>query len=219
MADAALHERLIERLAADLTPVRPLRSPWLQAFAWAGMVGALALALMAVADLRVVGQQMLGSTAMWLALVGSAATAFTAALAAFQTSVPGSDRRWAFLPLPALVLWLGASGAGCLADRPALAGAEPALVGSGECLAFILGVSSPLAALTIVMLSRALPLQPSLTATLGGLAAASASTTLLALFHPFDVAWLDLLVHVAGVIAVVLASRAVGPRYLAERSR
>lgn len=217
MTDEALHDRLIVRLAADLRPVRRLPSPWLQAGAWTLMIVAFGLALMAVADLGAVRQQLRGSAAIAWALAGSATTALAAALAAFQTSVPGSDRRWALLPLPPLGLWLGASGAGCL-NAPTASASEPALMQTGECLAFILGVSLPLAALMLALLSRALPLHPALTAGLGGLAAAAAAATLLALFHPFDIAWLDLLVHAIAVAVVVLVSRTFGPRYLAEPS-
>ena len=57
---------------------------------------------------------------------------------------------------------------------------------------FIVFVSVPLAVALVLMLRRACPLRPGLTATLGGLASAAAAATLLNLFHPFDVAATDL---------------------------
>ena len=70
----------------------------------------------------------------------------------------------------------------------------------------------PLSALLIVMLRRACPLQPELTAAITRLAAA---TALLNFFHPFDAAATDLAVHVFAVALVIGANRAFSGRLLA----
>ena len=82
---------------------------------------------------------------------------------------------------------------------------------------FILGVSVPLSALMLVMLRRAYPLRPNLTAALAGLSAAGAAATLLAFFHPFNPAATDLTVHAAAVGGVIGLNRLLGGRLLDRR--
>jgi len=62
------------------------------------------------------------------------------------------------------------------------------------------------------MLREAFSLLPGLTATIAGLAVAAASATVLNLFHPFDAAVVDLLVHALAVALVVVVSRVYGRR-------
>jgi hypothetical protein len=109
---------------------------------------------------------------------------------------------------------VGASGLGCLRTA-ILPGPHAAATGDGrDCLVFIVALSAPLAAVMVVMLRRAYPLAPALTAAMAGLAAAAASATLLNFFHPFDAAATDLSVHAAAVALVVIAARALGARAL-----
>ena len=131
-----------------------------------------------------------------------------------MTSVPGRSARWALLPLVPAALWIGASGLGCLrgwiapgtniADGHAMEG----------CFAFLVGVSLPLSGLLVVMLRRACPLRPNLTAALGGLAAAAAAATLLVPFHPHDATATDLLIHALTVLGVVGLNGILGGRLL-----
>jgi hypothetical protein len=81
-----------------------------------------------------------------------------------------------------------------------------------ECLAIIVALSVPFSFLMFAMLREAFSLLPGLTATIAGLAVAAASATLLNLFHPFDAAAIDLLVHAFAVALVVVVSRAYGRR-------
>jgi hypothetical protein len=81
-----------------------------------------------------------------------------------------------------------------------------------ECLAIIIALSVPFSILMFAMLREAYSLLPGLTATIAGLAVAAASATLLNLFHPFDAAAVDLLVHAFAVALVVLVSRILGRR-------
>ena len=92
---------------------------------------------------------------MWLAVLGSIATAATAAIAAFELSLPDRSRAWALLPLPAAALWVGASGLGCMRAF-VLPGTHVAAIGeTRDCLLFIIGLSVPLSAALILMLRRA----------------------------------------------------------------
>jgi hypothetical protein len=56
------------------------------------------------------------------------------------------------------------------------------------------------------------PLDPGLTAAIGGLAVAAAAATLLNFFHPYDAAATDLLVHAVAVAMVIAGIRALSGR-------
>jgi hypothetical protein len=206
------HDRLIAGLASDLHPVRPLPSPGKRALTWLAFVAAVAVLLAPIADLSALMHRLMAVPDMWLAMIGSTLTAVLAALAAFQLSLPDRSRAWAWLPLPATLLWIGASGAGCLRAW-FVPDTHPAdMTDMRDCLLFILGLSVPLSALLFVMLRQAYPLQPGLTAAIAGLAAAAAAATLLNLFHPYDAAATDLAVHAVAVALVIILSRAIGAR-------
>ena len=207
-------DRLIGALAADLQPVRPLLPPALRTLLWLLLVAAAAAGLATFADVAATWHRLSAVSDMWLAALGSFATMATAAFAAFELSLPDRPRVWALLPLPAAVLWVGASGLGCMRGV-LLSGTHVAAPGETlDCLLFIIGLSVPLAAALMVMLRRGCSLAPPLTAAMAGLASAAAAATLLNLFHPFDAAAADLLVHGIAVLAVVVAGRAVGSQML-----
>ncbi len=135
-------------------------------------------------------------------------------VAAFQLSLPDRSPLWALLPLPAALLWIGASGAGCLRVW-LVPGVHPAdLDDTKDCLAFILALSVPLSALLLGMLRRGHALRPGLTAVVAGFASAAAAATLLVFFHPYDASATDLAVHVVTVALVIIANRAYGGRML-----
>jgi hypothetical protein len=208
------HEELIQELAGALRPVRRLRPPSLRALAWLGVVFAIGAAFAVTVDLHPIMRRMEGAPDMWLSAVGSTLTAVLAAFAAFQLSVPGRSRLWAALPWPAVALWLGSSGMGCLRTWLVPDARVPTLGDTMECLKFIAGFSVPLSLLLLAMLRRARPLQPGLVAVMAGLAAAAAAASLLWFVHPFDASVADLVVHVLTVGAVVLADGVFGGRLL-----
>jgi hypothetical protein len=211
----APHEDLIRGLATGLAPVHRLPSPSRRALVWLAAVGGIALALAPFADIAALWGRITAAPDMWLAVLGSLATTVLAALAAFELSLPDARRAWALLPLPAALLWIAASGVGCLRAWVLPQTHVAAMSEARDCLMFIVGLSLPLSALLIVMLRRACTLVPGLTAAMGGLAAAAAAATLLNFFHPFDAAATDLLVHAVAVVLVVAATRLVGMRTLA----
>jgi hypothetical protein len=213
------YDVLIRDLAADLVPVRRLRSPIARALLWLAVVAAVALVLAAFSDLTAVAGRLSASPDMAIAALGSASTTVLAALAAFQLSVPGHSRAWALLPLPAALVWVAASGAGCLRSW-LISDVHLATMNEEQhCLLFIVGLSVPLSALLIVMLRRAFPLDPGLVAALAGLASAAAAASLLLFFHPFDASATDLAVHAVAVGLVVGANRFFGGRSLAIVNR
>jgi hypothetical protein len=213
---AASHDRLIQGLASDLRPVRPLPAPSKRAVIWLGFVVAAGLLLSLIADLPAFTHRLMASPDMWMAMTGSALTAVLAAIAAFKLSMPDSPKAWAWLPLPAMLLWVFASGLGCLRDY-VLPGTHVAPMSETmECLVIIVALSVPFSLLMFAMLREAFSLLPALTASVAGLAVASASATLLNLFHPFDAAAVDLLVHAFAIALVIAVSRIVGRRLWAS---
>jgi hypothetical protein len=212
------YDQIIHGLAADLTPVRPLQPPGLQAVLCLAVVIVTGFGLSAVADRPAVATRLAAAPDVWLSALGSALTTVLAAVAAFQLSRPDRKQLWAVLPLPAAVLWVAASGVGCLSTR-LLPGMHAAgLDDSKNCAAFILAVSIPLSVVLLVMLRRAYSLHPGLAAVIAGLASAAAAATLLNLFHPYDASVTDLVVHTVAVTLVVVANRAYGGRMLQTAS-
>jgi hypothetical protein len=205
--------RLIDRLAGEARPTRPLPAPWRRTLAWLAALVLLAALALPFSDLPALLARWSAAPDLAIAAAASLLTAILAALAAFQTALPDRSPRWALLPLPALALWIGASGAGCL--RPFLAPDSPPVGAMGAmrvCFAFVLGSSLPLGALLFAMIRRACPLRPGLTASLAGLACAAGAAAVLTLVHPHDATALDLSIHAVAVVLVVLAARAFAPR-------
>ncbi len=213
MADLARYERLVEDLAGGLEPVRPLPSPALRAALWLGVAVLIGLVLASRIDTAGFMLRMRVPDLACAAL-GAVLTAVAAAFAAFATSVPGRTKAWALLPLPPLALWVGASGFGCLRDWIAPGTGQPHPQEVAGCFSFLVCVSVPLSVLIVVMLRRACPLRPNLTAALGGLAAAAAAAALLMPFHPHDATASDLLIHAVAVVGVIGLNGLAGGRLL-----
>lgn len=210
-------ERLIEQLASDLPPVRVLRPPAQRAVAWLCAVSALAtVAVLLFANLPVILPR-LAIPRVTVECIGTFLTAVTAILAAFQMSVPDHSPRWVWLPVAPLLVWLGASGLGCLANGLSLHGPEGFLGESTHCFRFICGASVPLAAGLFWMLRRARPMDPLPVATMGTLGVAATAAFILQFFHPFDVTVIDLALHLAAV-AVVMAAGTLWRRGLLDAS-
>ena len=208
------HEALILELAAELKPVRRLPPPPRRALSWLAAVAALALALAAVADRSAVAARLAATPDLWLSLMGSTLTMALAALAAFELSLPDRSPRWALLPVPTAVLWLAASGVGCLRTWVVPDTHAATLSDTRDCISFIIALSVPLSLLMFGMLRRGHTLQPGLTAAVAGIASAAAAASLLVLFHPYDASATDLAVHVVAVGLVIIACRAGGERVL-----
>jgi hypothetical protein len=201
-------DQLIEQLTAGLAPVRVLRAPALRALLWLLLVAAVsALAVARLAHLELVMPRlMLARVAV--ETVATAVTAITAILAAFELSVPDRSARWAWLPLPSFVVWLGASGLGCLRNGWSLQEPEGWMGHSPHCFVFISAVSVPLAVALFWMLRRARPIHALPVAAVGTLGVAATAAFVLQFFHPFDVTVIDLALHLVAIGIVVLIGTA-----------
>ncbi len=205
---------LILHLGADLRPVRRLRAPLVRAAGWLGLVAAVGVVLASRADMPEMCHRLGYVPDMWLAVTGSTLTTVLAAVAAFQLSLPDRRTAWALLPLPALGLWVVATGIGCLRAW-VIPDAHPAtIVEARTCFTFIVGLSIPLSIAMILMIRQACPLRPNLTAMTAGLAVAAGSATLLNFFHPYDAGATDIAVHVIAIGLVIGLNRLFGGRLL-----
>lgn len=216
MSDPSAYQDLIDRLGTELVPVRRLLPPWLRTAGWLLAVAAIAAVLLMHYGAAPMLRRWAGTPDLGWAGVGAVVTAISAAWAAFALGVPGRRAAWAWLPLPGALLWIGASGLGCLRAWVAPGTQVASAHQSADCLIFIISFSIPLSALLIMLLRRACPLRPVLAAVLIGLASAAASASLLEICHSFDAAATDLLTHALAVAAVVAVNAAMGGRLLSK---
>jgi hypothetical protein len=210
-------DELIDTLAADARPVRPLPAPMKRAMMMLGAIGLSGLlAIWLLGDSRQLFARYSGREAlMVLEMAAILSTGMLAVIGAFFLAIPGRSRRWLLAPLPPLMAWLLLSGAGCYADLLRSGSPGQAVSRSVDCLGFILAVSLPVAGLLIWRLSRASPIDPLPVASLGGLGAAALAAFLLQFFHPFSMTFIDLAVHAAAILLVVGIAALLNRRALA----
>lgn len=212
MADTST---LISRLVADARPVKRLRPPAIRAGLWllaAAGIGCLAILLFA--NLPLFADRIAGP-ALAVEWAATLITGAAAVLAAFQLSLPDRSPAWALLPVPPLAVWIASSGYNCYRHWITAGPTGWELGESVNCLLFILAVSLPLALSLLLALRRARPLEPVRVAATGALGVAALAAAALQFFHPFDVTFIDLGVHlgtIALVVAAVSAAECVRPR-------
>ncbi len=201
--------RMIEELSRDAKPVRRLAPPGQRALGWlVGIAVGFTAAAMLLGDPDDVATRA-RDPMMLASIVGAALTGILSVIAAFHLSLPDRPLSWALLPIPALAVWIAASGMGCLEHwgelPPDMGGHWWSIGESAACFRFILLVGIPLGAALLFALRQARPIRPLPVTLVGGLAAASLAASLLFFFHPFDVALLDLGVHAVAIMVVIVA--------------
>jgi hypothetical protein len=208
---------LIGRLVADAKPVKRLRPPALRAALWlvaAGGIGGLAILLLANLPLFA---DRIDEPALAVEWIATLVTGVAAVLVAFQLSLPDRSTAWALLPLPSLAVWIASSGYSCYRHWIVVGPTGWELGQSADCVLFILAVSPPLAISLLIVLRRAFPLEPVRVAATGALGVAALVAAALQFFHPFDVTFIDLGVHLGTIALIVVGVSAV--EYLLARSR
>lgn len=199
-------EKIIEQLAARARPVRPLRPAWVRACTWL-LASALVIAVLtSLFGMRPHLLTLLLRPATGMEWLGSLLTGVLAAFAVFQLSVPGRDARWAWLPLPALLLWGSGIGMGCLGEI--LRGQFAYDPRSLQCARDVALVSLPIAVVMLVMVRHAALARPRSTALLGGLAAAALSSAGVGLFHAGETAAMGLVGHLFAVLVLSVVGAA-----------
>jgi hypothetical protein len=197
-------EQLILDLARDVPPVRRLRPPLHRALGWLAIVAALGGAAIALfANMRIFDAR-IAHPALVIEMTGALITGCLAVVAAFHLSLPDRSRLWALLPAPSLAVWLAGGGLGCYRQWQADPQTSWMVGESTGCLIFIVAVGLPLAAALLWSLRRARPLAPVPVAVLGGLGTAALSAFLLQFFHPFEINFMDMVVHAVAVAIVVV---------------
>ncbi len=214
---------LIDVLAADARPVRRLRSPAVRAALWLALAmlvfGALAAGLGVREDLA----QQLQRLSFVVGMAGSLLTGVLAAVAAFMINLPDRSRAWAWLPVPALIVWIASVSYGCLTDWVSVEPGGLQLDETARCFAIVLLASLPLSLAMFVMLRRGYTLRPTIVAITGSLAVAALCASAISLVHSLDATMLVLVWNLgaAAVIVViggVFGRSAIGTRGLQSRA-
>ncbi|HUF72669.1 MAG TPA: NrsF family protein [Gammaproteobacteria bacterium] len=201
---------LIERLAARLTPVRPLAPPGKRAALWL-MGSALYLGAMI---LGVSGfDTTTGGMAPGLLLsqsIGVLAGAL-AVFAAFSSVVPGDSRRALIVTALATLAWLAWFAVVVVSadDAQAIAASRHEWV----CVAMILAGGAPLAATLAIMLRKGAPLHPMLTGVLVAIAVGLLANFSACISLPHGNAEATFAWHGAALAILVLCC-AVGARFV-----
>jgi len=202
-------ERLIEHLASEAVPVRRLPAPALRASLFLLSAAALAaLGILLFAKLPMF-ERRIADPKLAIEVAATLATGILAVLAAFELSLPDRSARWALLPVPTLVLWIACSGYSCWRHLVVHGPDGWAIGESAQCFRFILVLSLPLGAALLLLLRRARPIAPVRVAALGALGVAALAAFVLQFFHPFDVTFMDLAIHLVAVGLVVLVASGV----------
>ena len=193
---------LIDALVECATPVRRLRPPLVRGALWLALA-ALILALLAIVHgVRADLAERLHQPVFVVSITAALATGVLAAVAAFMVSLPDRSQWWLAVPAPALAVWVGTIGYGCLTDWVVIG---PDGVRFGEtlrCFATLVLTSVPLAIALAVMLRYAALLRPGAVTLAGALAVAAITSSALSLFHDLD-ATMMILIWNLGTAALI----------------
>lgn len=212
---------LIESLAADATPVRRLRPPFVRAGFWL-LLAVVILVLFGVGHgVRANLMERLQEPTFAIGMAASLLTGVLAAVAAFMVSLPDRSRLWLLLPAPSLVAWLSTIGYGCLTNWVRLESGGIRAGTALECFATLVLISMPLSLAMLVMLRHAAPIRPMAVTMAGSLAVAAITATALALFHELDATVMILMWNLGTAVLIVGLAGAVGRKafsWVAPRS-
>jgi hypothetical protein len=203
-------DQTIARLVAEMRPVRRVWSPAKRSLVWIGLALTVLLGLIwRMGAMRGLLKEFSRATNM-IELLAATATGVLALVAAFYMTMPDRSPRWAWLPVPSLVLWVGATGFACL--RTAIDQGVGALFHNigWPCFVFIAVVSLPLGIALLLVMRRGAPTDPVRAAMLGGLGVSALAAAALHAFHPFDGGLGDTGMHVVAILAIVAAFGALG---------
>lgn len=195
------HSALISELVRNLQPVRRLRPPAANAASWLAVAIGIAVILSFLLRGTAADPVRVG-TATWMALTAAVATAALGALSVFELSFPDRVDAWVVLPGLPFAAWLTLTAMSGLDGTAASWGAGWAE--ARQCLLVIVGSGALLSIVLIGMLRR-MPTQRAFSVAFSaGIASAAASFAILIIVHPHDPAALDLKVHLASSLAVLL---------------
>lgn len=196
---------LIEQLAGRANPVRRLASPLRRTALWLLAVIAIVYAIAVAYGHPALLPARYNEPRVMAEWFGSIATGVLAAYATFVVSVPGRSRHWVWLPVPALLFWLGTLSAATVLDVMHLGwDALQMEYGSWDCAMAITYTSVPLASVMLLMVRHAGVVRPSATAMLAALSTAALSAAGVSLYHHGEGAPMVLLFHFGAVALLSL---------------
>ena len=201
---------LIERLANEAKPVKPLAPPLLRAASF------LAVVLAVMGGLAITGGEAAGTlaqlseTAFALDLLGALVAGVCAVVAAVMMSIPGRSEAWVYLPLPGVVLWLIGGGLECYQFVDAHGLGARSLLASRDCFVFIIGAGLPTAGAAYLLLRQTVSIHVVPVMALAGLGAAMLAAVLLQFVHVHGANPVDFATHVVAIAMLMLVTMAVG---------
>lgn len=204
-------EDMIAQLATGLRPVRRLPSPLVMLVIWTGLAIAVVGGAALLFGTRGVTDRPMNSFEI-MHVTAAGLTALMAGLAAFELALPDRDHRWSWLPLPAIGLWVGTMGIGCVAELVQLGLDGIRFYVSWSCLRFIIGIGLPLAVVMLWLTRHSAWIRPGPVAAFGSLSAAAFASLGLTLVHPTFGPIMVLAWHGVAVLVVTGLAALVGPR-------
>jgi len=205
----AATDQLIETLTANLQPVKPLRKPGLRAALWTAFATAVIAVIAAVGGSRADLTHAFTEASFLVPLAGSWLTGVTAAVAAFEVSLPDRSRRWLWLPVVPVLLWSTGFAYNCFTNFGAIPGSL-ALLPASDCLLTIVLTSVCLIAVLLPMLRRVKTLRPRLTVWMGCLSVAGFADTAHLLVHTEQDSLLALTVNLVPALVLVVLGGLAG---------
>lgn len=206
---------LIEALARQAIPVRPLPPPAWRATAWLGLTAAAIGGVVAIDGPCPNLTERLADPLYQLILGSAALTGISAGGAAFFHGLPDRSRLWTLAPLPPLLIWAGAIAGGCLCPWPPLDKVAIALGDTLHCTAVFMAVGIAVSALLLGMLRRTPLSREPAARWLAGLAVAGLTTFGFSLTHTFAEPPMILVWNGAAGVAAAMAVGTIwrrGPR-------
>ena len=211
-------EKLIQHLAQNLKPARPVPRPSASAALWF----ALSIAYVAIVLFTMVLRNGLPSvvfdTRFTVELIAGLAAGIVAAACAFGSVIPGRDRKLFLLLIALLAVWLGSVGQNCIQELSRDGFQSLSLRHDLYCLPFIAFLGSFPAIVLVLMLRRGAPLTPHLTVGLAGIAAAGLGNLGLRLVFPENADAGLFVWHIGGVFLLAALVGSIGHRLLNWRS-
>jgi hypothetical protein len=209
-------DTLIERLARELQPVRPLRRPAVRAAMWiSGAAIYLALIAVPLTSSADVAANTAGGMRFFIPQLMAIVAGVVAAVAAFASVVPGYSRRACVAAAAAAVAWAASLAIGARGQwsEPL----DPRLPSEWVCVALIVGTGVPLMLATARMLRRGAPFHPRVTAALGALAVTSLANVGACITHPHVNNAVTFVWHGMTLVVLVMVSVMMSPRILGSR--
>jgi hypothetical protein len=205
------HDALIEQLSRQATPVKRPPPPWQRALRW--MLLALPCGFLASLLMPSEAADWSDPGALWagLGMLGSLGLGAFALKTAFALSIPGHKMpQWRWLA-GLLLVWL-------LVQCLQITGSSDPVghVGDGVyCYTFMMIAGTPMMVIMAAALRRTRSAHPVGSLAIAGLGSAAMSQIILGFCHPVAGELMDLMMHLAATVTLIVAAVLAGRRWIA----